>query len=92
VAVFPDGPERYWNTLFDDGFCHERGLLAAPLPLAPDEIGHPRERVVRAWTRCRMVTDPRQERRSVERTPKDRSSAAGASAELPPVSMRGGAR
>ncbi|MBA2472479.1 MAG: PLP-dependent cysteine synthase family protein [Pseudonocardiales bacterium] len=58
AAVFPDGPQRYFDTVFNDDFCHRHGLLTAQLPTEPDEIAHPSEREVTRWTRCRCVPDP----------------------------------
>jgi cysteine synthase A len=59
VTVFPDGPERYWNTVYDDTFCAERGLLGIVPADQPDEIADPRARANRRWTRCPRVIDPR---------------------------------
>ncbi|MDQ2882301.1 MAG: PLP-dependent cysteine synthase family protein [Actinomycetota bacterium] len=58
AAVFPDGPQRYFDTVFNDDYCHRHGLLTAHLPTEPDEIAHPTEREVTRWTRCRRVLDP----------------------------------
>lgn len=58
VAVFPDGPWRYWDTVYDDDYCLNNGLLGGPAPGAPAEIAHPGEREVVSWTRCRTVADP----------------------------------
>ncbi|MGH3391480.1 MAG: PLP-dependent cysteine synthase family protein [Actinomadura sp.] len=58
VAIFPDGPWRYWNTVYDDGFCREHALLTAAPADAPDELRHPAEREVTRWTRCTTVADP----------------------------------
>ncbi|SMF84497.1 PLP-dependent cysteine synthase family protein [Streptomyces sp. Amel2xC10] len=58
VAVFPDGPQRYVGTVFDDTYCREHDLLGHVPADAPDEIAHPGERVVTRWTRCTHVTDP----------------------------------
>jgi cysteine synthase len=58
AAVFPDGPQRYFDTVFNDDYCHRHGLLTAQLPSEPDEITHPSEREVTRWTRCRRVLDP----------------------------------
>ncbi len=58
AAVFPDGPQRYFDTVFNDDYCHRHGLLTAHLPTEPDEIAHPTEREVVRWTRCRRVLDP----------------------------------
>jgi cysteine synthase A len=58
AAVFPDGPHRYFDTVFNDDYCRRHGLLAAHLPTEPDEINHPTEREVTRWTRCRRVVNP----------------------------------
>lgn len=58
VAVFPDGPQRYVGTVFDDPYCREHGLLGHPPADDPDEIAYPGERTVTRWTRCTHVTDP----------------------------------
>ncbi|WP_281197064.1 PLP-dependent cysteine synthase family protein [Microtetraspora niveoalba] len=58
VAVFPDGPWRYWNTVFDDEYCAANGLLGVVPADHPDEISHPAEREVTRWTRCATVVDP----------------------------------
>lgn len=58
AAVFPDGPERYFDTVFNDDYCHRHGLLAAGPPDEPDLIDDPAEREVTRWTRCRRVVDP----------------------------------
>lgn len=58
VAVFPDGPHRYTDTLYSDAFCQEHGLLVTPPAASPDEIAHPGERTVTRWTRCATVVDP----------------------------------
>ncbi|MFI8483633.1 PLP-dependent cysteine synthase family protein [Streptomyces rubrogriseus] len=58
VAIFPDGPQRYIGTVFDDAYCQEHGLLDAPPADDPEEIARPDERVVSRWTRCTHVIDP----------------------------------
>ncbi|MGW0884793.1 PLP-dependent cysteine synthase family protein [Streptomyces sp. NPDC002671] len=58
VAVFPDGPQRYVGTVFDDTFCARHGLLGHPPADEPDRIAHPAERTVTRWTRCTHVVDP----------------------------------
>ncbi|MFE0423280.1 PLP-dependent cysteine synthase family protein [Streptomyces sp. NPDC058953] len=58
AAVFPDGPHRYLETVYNDAWCRERGLLDGPPAPEPDEISDPQERVVARWTRCRNVRDP----------------------------------
>ncbi|MEU3550886.1 PLP-dependent cysteine synthase family protein [Streptomyces longwoodensis] len=58
VSVFPDGPQRYVGTLYDDAYCKEHHLLGHLPADDPDEIGDPFERVVTRWTRCTRVVDP----------------------------------
>ncbi|MFG2955008.1 PLP-dependent cysteine synthase family protein [Streptomyces sp. NPDC048291] len=58
VAVFPDGPQRYVGTVFDDSYCRGHDLLGHPHADDPDEIADPRERTVTRWTRCTHITDP----------------------------------
>ncbi|WP_169989088.1 PLP-dependent cysteine synthase family protein [Microbispora sp. H10836] len=58
VAIFPDGPWRYWNTVFDDEYCTANHLLDAAPAEHPDRISHPSEREVTRWTRCTTVIDP----------------------------------
>ncbi|MER5612254.1 PLP-dependent cysteine synthase family protein [Streptomyces sp. NPDC002215] len=58
AAIFPDGPHRYLDTIYNDGWCHGHHLLDAPMPTGPEEIKEPGERTVTSWTRCTTVTDP----------------------------------
>ncbi|MEU6462910.1 PLP-dependent cysteine synthase family protein [Streptomyces sp. NPDC046976] len=58
ATVFPDGPQRYVGTVFDDPYCHRHDLLGPPPADDPDEIGDPQERTVTRWTRCTRVADP----------------------------------
>ncbi|MEU9976974.1 PLP-dependent cysteine synthase family protein [Streptomyces sp. NPDC051014] len=58
VAVFPDGPQRYVGTVFDDAYCREHRLLGHLPADDPDEIARPDERVVTRWTRCTRITAP----------------------------------
>lgn len=58
VAIFPDGPQRYVGTVFDDAYCREHGLLDDPPAGEPEEVVRPEDRVVTRWTRCTHVTDP----------------------------------
>ncbi|MFI9626045.1 PLP-dependent cysteine synthase family protein [Streptomyces sp. NPDC052042] len=58
VAVFPDGPQRYVGTVFDDAYCRAHGLLGHLPTVDPDEIADSGERTVTRWTRCTRVTDP----------------------------------
>ncbi|MEV6053591.1 PLP-dependent cysteine synthase family protein [Streptomyces sp. NPDC052107] len=58
AAVFPDGPQRYVGTVFDDTYCRRHDLLGALPADDPDEIADTRERTVTRWTRCTHITDP----------------------------------
>jgi S-sulfo-L-cysteine synthase (3-phospho-L-serine-dependent) len=58
VAIFPDGPWRYLDTVYDDDYCAEHRLLGHRPSDGPEEIGHPAEREVTRWTRCTVVRDP----------------------------------
>lgn len=58
AAVFPDGPQRYFDTIYNDDYCREHDLLDRGKPHGPDLIAHPTDQVVRSWTRTRMVVDP----------------------------------
>lgn len=58
AAVFPDGPHRYFDTVYNDGYCAEHGLLPAESPSDPDTVDTPWERVVNRWTRCTRIADP----------------------------------
>ena len=53
AAIFPDGPQRYFDTVF------QRRLLPSPSPArrptprtAPQTISDPAQTVVDSWTRC----------------------------------------
>lgn len=58
VTVFPDGPQRYVGTVFDDTYCREHRLLGHLPADRPDEIAHPTDRTVTRWTRCTHICDP----------------------------------
>ncbi|WP_418960234.1 PLP-dependent cysteine synthase family protein [Streptomyces tritici] len=58
AAVFPDGPQRYVGTVYDDDYCAAHGLLDGPPALEPDLIGRLDEKEVTRWTRCTTVVDP----------------------------------
>ncbi|MFJ3722769.1 PLP-dependent cysteine synthase family protein [Streptomyces sp. NPDC090045] len=58
AAVFPDGPQRYLGTVYDDGYCAAHGLLGSPPAPEPDLIGRLDEKEVTRWTRCTAVVDP----------------------------------
>ncbi|MCV7075775.1 pyridoxal-5'-phosphate-dependent protein subunit beta [Mycobacterium szulgai] len=58
AAVFPDGPLRYFDTIYNDDYCRQHELLDAPAPIQPAVIDDPTEQVVQSWTRCTNVVDP----------------------------------
>ncbi|WP_084529921.1 PLP-dependent cysteine synthase family protein [Nocardia crassostreae] len=58
AAVFPDGPHRYFDTVYNDAYCTEHGLLTAAPPVEPDVIDHPTQKQVSTWTRCTTVIAP----------------------------------
>ncbi|WP_433272603.1 PLP-dependent cysteine synthase family protein [Actinosynnema sp. CS-041913] len=58
AAIFPDGPQRYFDTVYNDTYCHTHDLLDRVPAAHPERIAHPGERVVDRWTRCATVTDP----------------------------------
>ncbi|ORB89445.1 pyridoxal-5'-phosphate-dependent protein subunit beta [Mycobacterium persicum] len=58
AAVFPDGPNRYFDTIYNDDYCDEHGLLGDRPAADPDEIASPSAAVVTRWTRTTSVVDP----------------------------------
>ncbi|GGR27657.1 putative cysteine synthase A CysK2 [Streptomyces aurantiogriseus] len=58
AAIFPDGPQRYLGTVFDDDYCAAHGLLDVPPAPEPEVIGRVDEKEVARWTRCTTVVDP----------------------------------
>lgn len=58
AAIFPDGPQRYFDTVFNDDYCREHGLLDREPPSGPTTIEDPSATVVSEWTRCATVVDP----------------------------------
>ncbi|WBO65687.1 PLP-dependent cysteine synthase family protein [Streptomyces camelliae] len=58
AAIFPDGPYRYLETVYNDAWCREHQLHTGNQPWEPDEITAPDECVVTGWTRCSRVRDP----------------------------------
>ncbi|BAD60584.1 PLP-dependent cysteine synthase family protein [Nocardia thailandica] len=60
AAVFPDGPHRYYDTVFNDNYCRVNDLLDHAPPTEPVTIADPAEAVVTSWTRCTNVIDPHQ--------------------------------
>ncbi|TGB09387.1 PLP-dependent cysteine synthase family protein [Streptomyces sp. MZ04] len=58
VAIFPDGPQRYLETVYDDQYCADKGLSGVVPAPEPEEVGRPDEKEVTRWTRCADVVDP----------------------------------
>lgn len=58
AAIFPDGPQRYFDTVFNDDYCREHGLLNRKPPSDPLTIADPADTVASSWTRCARVVDP----------------------------------
>ncbi|MGW2722663.1 pyridoxal-phosphate dependent enzyme [Streptomyces sp. NPDC001492] len=58
AAIFPDGPYRYLDTVYDDAWCRDHGLLGQTPPHEPEEIAEPDAYTVARWTRCDRVRDP----------------------------------
>ncbi|SIK23483.1 cysteine synthase [Mycobacteroides abscessus subsp. abscessus] len=58
AAVFPDGPLRYFDTIYNDNYCREHDLLTEARPSHPAVIRTPAAKVVQSWTRCTTVVDP----------------------------------
>ncbi|MGN2638990.1 PLP-dependent cysteine synthase family protein [Nocardia takedensis] len=59
AAVFPDGPQRYFDTVYNDDYCTAHDLLLAQPPTGPQTMATAQEAVFRSWTRCTRVRDPR---------------------------------
>lgn len=57
VAVFPDGPHRYWDTIYDDEFRHRHGLNRRTVE-EPTEVDDPAVAASLGWSRYRTVGDP----------------------------------
>lgn len=60
AAIFPDGPQRYFDTIFNDDYCREHHLLDIEPPTEPLTIQNPADTVVNSWTRCATVVCPPQ--------------------------------
>ncbi|TXC97521.1 pyridoxal-phosphate dependent enzyme [Streptomyces sp. ISID311] len=58
ATVFPDGPQRYLHSVYDDDFAAAHGLDLTRAATRPVEIPHPRAAEATGWTRCRTVADP----------------------------------
>ncbi|MBX9978936.1 MAG: PLP-dependent cysteine synthase family protein [Mycobacterium gordonae] len=58
ATVFPDGPHRYFDTVYNDRYCSEHDLLGGRTATDPDEIASPVDTVVTRWTRTTTVVNP----------------------------------
>ncbi|GLY46652.1 PLP-dependent cysteine synthase family protein [Lentzea sp. NBRC 102530] len=58
AAVFPDGPQRYFDTVFNDEYCAANGVLDVVPGADPLVVETPGEREVLSWTRCASIVDP----------------------------------
>ncbi|AXK34406.1 PLP-dependent cysteine synthase family protein [Streptomyces armeniacus] len=58
AAIFPDGPQRYLETVYDDAYGATHGLLDTPPAPEPEVTGRADEKEVTRWTRCTEVVDP----------------------------------
>lgn len=58
AAIFPDGPQRYFDTIYNDEYCCAHGLLDVLPPHRPATISDPLAQTITAWTRCTTVVDP----------------------------------
>lgn len=59
VAVFPDGPQRYFDTVYNDEYCRRHGLLDVRPAERPSELDQCTDRAVTRWSRCENVVSPR---------------------------------
>lgn len=57
---FPDGPQRYFDTVYNDDYCRTHGLLDKVPSDEPATIDDPLAHAVTTWTRCPVVVDPTQ--------------------------------
>ncbi|GAA1863971.1 PLP-dependent cysteine synthase family protein [Myceligenerans crystallogenes] len=58
ATIFPDGPQRYLGTVYDDEYCRRNGLLDIQPPEEPEVVARAEEKEVLGWTRCTEVVDP----------------------------------
>ncbi|MDW5609382.1 MULTISPECIES: PLP-dependent cysteine synthase family protein [Mycolicibacterium] len=58
AAIFPDGPQRYFDTVYNDDYCHAHHLLGGAPPSHPATIADPLAQVATAWSRCTRIVDP----------------------------------
>ncbi|MEW5810025.1 MAG: PLP-dependent cysteine synthase family protein [Actinomycetota bacterium] len=60
AAIFPDGPQRYFDTVYNDDYCRAHGLLDVHPPHEPVMFRDPLSQIATAWTRCTEVVDPKE--------------------------------
>ncbi|GAB3543932.1 cysteine synthase A [Actinopolyspora lacussalsi] len=58
VGVFPDGPHRYWETIYDDEFVDRNGLHTTRGERRPLDREDERHEGTARWSRSRRVADP----------------------------------
>lgn len=58
AAIFPDGPQRYFDTIYNDAYCRNHDLLDGRPPREPATIDDPLTHTVTSWTRCPTVVNP----------------------------------
>jgi cysteine synthase len=58
AAVFPDGPQRYAETVYSDEYCRRLDLLDRPPARNPHHIDQPQQIEVTRWTRCSTLINP----------------------------------
>ena len=58
VAIFPDGPQRYFDTVYNDDYCRRHGLLGIRPAQEPDHLDSCTDRAVTHWSRCDSVMAP----------------------------------
>ncbi|WP_327660558.1 MULTISPECIES: PLP-dependent cysteine synthase family protein [unclassified Streptomyces] len=58
AAIFPDGPHRYLETVYNDAWCAGHDLLGHEPTGEPDEVAEQDAYAFTSWTRCEKVRDP----------------------------------
>nr|WP_242582756.1 PLP-dependent cysteine synthase family protein [Amycolatopsis sp. 195334CR] len=58
AAVFPDGPQRYFDTIYNDEYCRAHDLLGHQPRPHPDTVDSPATATFSRWTRSTSVADP----------------------------------
>ncbi len=60
AAIFPDGPQRYFDSIYNDEYCRQHQLFDGESPTEPDTIAKSSDRRVTRWTRTSTVVEPSQ--------------------------------